>query len=147
MCSGTFTSCGPFGTAMDRSGSLYVADAVNGYIYKFGPSGGAASAATQLATPSSLGGLLPVGLAFGKDGNLYVNLAGAGAVVQLKNSKTLQVRSFITQTDGMYHFSGLRSDIDYQLTAKSGDLTAGPRTLSIFDNRKDAVMNFKLEKK
>ena len=70
-----------------------------------------------------------------------------GAIVQLKDMRTLQVRSFITQTDGMYHFSGLRSDIDYQLTAKSGDLTAGPRTLSIFDNRKDAVMNFKLEKK
>src|SRR5437016_14574095 len=44
-----------------------------------------------------------------------------GAVVQLKDMRTLQVRSFITQTDGMYHFSGLRSDIDYQLTAKSGD--------------------------
>ena len=71
----------------------------------------------------------------------------AGAVVQVKDMRTLQVRSFITQTDGMYHFSGLRADIDYQLTAKSGDLTAGPRTLSIFDNRKDAVMNFKLEKK
>ena len=70
-----------------------------------------------------------------------------GAVVQIKDMRTLQVRSFITQTDGMYHFSGLRADIDYQLTAKSGEMTAGPRTLSIFDNRKDAVMNFKLEKK
>jgi hypothetical protein len=71
----------------------------------------------------------------------------SGAVVQLKDMRTLQVRSFITQTDGMYHFSGLRADIDYQLTAKSGDLVSGPRTLSIFDNRKDAVMNFKFEKK
>ena len=71
----------------------------------------------------------------------------AGAVVQLKDMRTLQVRSFITLDDGKYHFSGLRLDIDYQLTAKSGDFVGGPRTLSIFDNRKDAIMNFKLEKK
>jgi Carboxypeptidase regulatory-like domain len=70
-----------------------------------------------------------------------------GAVVQLKDMRTLQVRSFITQTDGQYHFSGLRADIDYQLTAKSGEMTAAARTLSIFDNRKEAVMNFKLDKK
>jgi hypothetical protein len=70
-----------------------------------------------------------------------------GAVVQLKDMRTLQVRSFITLNDGMYHFSGLRADIDYQLTAKSGEMVSGPRTLSIFDNRKDAIMNFKLEKK
>jgi hypothetical protein len=69
-----------------------------------------------------------------------------GAVVQLKDMRTLQIRSFITLDDGMYHFSGLRADIDYQLTAKSGDLAGAPHTLSIFDNRKDAVLNFKLEK-
>jgi len=71
----------------------------------------------------------------------------SGAVVQLKDMRTLQVRSFITQTDGQYHFSGLRADIDYQLTVKSGDATAAARTLSLFDNRKEAVMNFKLDKK
>jgi hypothetical protein len=71
----------------------------------------------------------------------------SGAVVQLKDMRTLQVRSFITQSDGMYHFSGLRADIDYQLTAKSGESSAAPRTLSIFDTRKDAVMNFKLDRK
>ena len=70
-----------------------------------------------------------------------------GAVVQLKDMRTLQVRSFITQNDGQYHFSGLRADIDYELTAKSGEMTASSRKLSIFDNRKEAVMNFKLDKK
>jgi hypothetical protein len=70
----------------------------------------------------------------------------AGAVVQLKDMRTLQVRSFITLDDGQYHFSGLRIDIDYELTARSGDMTATKR-LSLFDNRKAAVMNFKLDKK
>ncbi len=69
-----------------------------------------------------------------------------GAVVQLKDMRTLQVRSFITQNDGAYHFTGLRPDVDYQITAKFGDMTAAARTLSIFDNRKEAVMNFKLDK-
>jgi carboxypeptidase family protein len=70
-----------------------------------------------------------------------------GAVVQLKDMRTLQVRSYITQSDGAYHFSGLRMDIEYQVTAKSGEATAGPRTLSIFDTRRDAIMHLKLDKK
>lgn len=69
-----------------------------------------------------------------------------GAVVMLKDLKTLQVRSFITQTDGTYHFSGLKADVDYELTAKSGDDSAGPRKLSVFDSRKEAIINFQLEK-
>lgn len=71
----------------------------------------------------------------------------SGAVVQVKDMHTLQVRSFITQGDGAYHFSGLKNDDDYELLAKSGDMTSGTRKLSIFDNRKEAVINFKLEKK
>ena len=71
----------------------------------------------------------------------------AGAVVQVKDTRTLAVRSYITQQDGMYRFTGLKNDTDYQLSAKFGDLSAGPRTLSIFDNRKEAIVNFKLEKK
>ena len=71
----------------------------------------------------------------------------SGAVVQLKDMRTLQVRSFITQADGQYHFSGLRSDIDYQITAKFGEMSSAPRNLSIFDNRKEAVVNLKLDKK
>ena len=69
-----------------------------------------------------------------------------GAVIQLKDMRTLQVRSFITLEDGQYHFSGLRIDIDYEVTAKSGEMSA-TKKLSIFDNRKQAVMNFKLDKK
>ena len=29
-----------------------------------------------------------------------------GAVVQLKDTKTLQIRSFITKADGLFHFHG-----------------------------------------
>jgi hypothetical protein len=70
-----------------------------------------------------------------------------GAVVQLKDMRSLQIRSFITQDDGMYHFSGLKSDVDYQISARSGESSSPVRTLSIFDSRKDAVLNLKLDKK
>jgi len=70
----------------------------------------------------------------------------SGAVVQLKDMRTLQVRSYITLDDGQYHFSGLRIDVDYELSAKSGEMTA-TKKLSLFDNRKEAVLNFKLDKK
>jgi hypothetical protein len=70
-----------------------------------------------------------------------------GAVVQLKDMRSMQVRSFITQTDGGYHFSGLKIDNDYELEAKYSGLTSGWKTLSVFDTRKEPVVNLKLDKK
>jgi hypothetical protein len=70
-----------------------------------------------------------------------------GAVVQLKDMRTLQVRSFIAQSDGEYHFSGLKPDVDYQLKAVSQGAESGWKTLSVFDDRKTAIINLKLEKK
>ena len=70
-----------------------------------------------------------------------------GAVVQLKDARTLQVRSFIAQDGGAYHFSGLKSDNDYQLKADFNGMTSGWRTLSIFDTRKIAIINLKADKK
>ena len=75
------------------------------------------------------------------------NSPAVGAVVQVKDMRTLQVRSFITQNDGAYRFFSLKMDTDYQLTAKHGELSAGPRSLTVFDNRKEAIINFKLENK
>lgn len=69
-----------------------------------------------------------------------------GAVVQLEDMRTLQVRSFITQTDGQYHFSGLKIDNDYQLKANYQGMTSGWKTLSVFDTRKVPVINLKLDK-
>ena len=70
-----------------------------------------------------------------------------GAVVQLKNNKTLQIRSFITQKDGAYYFHGLSPDVDYELKAEYQGAASGSKTLSTFDSRKEAVINLKLNKK
>ena len=70
-----------------------------------------------------------------------------GAVVQLKNLKTLQIRSFITQEDGNYYFHGLSPEVDYELKADYQGASSPTKTLSSFDSRKDATINLKLNKK
>jgi len=70
-----------------------------------------------------------------------------GAVVQLKNMKSMEVRSFITKADGVYQFQGLSTSIDYELKAEAKGMTSGPRTLSTFDNRPRAIMHLRLENK
>ncbi len=69
-----------------------------------------------------------------------------GAIVKLKDMRSLEVRSFITQVDGEYHFSGLKIDDDYQLKADFNSSTSGWKTLSVFDTRKEPVINLKLAK-
>jgi len=69
-----------------------------------------------------------------------------GAVVVLKDMRTLQVRSFYTQKNGAYHFSGLKLDNDYEIEAKFNDMNSGWKRLSTFDSRKVPVINLKLEK-
>jgi hypothetical protein len=70
-----------------------------------------------------------------------------GAVVQLKNTKTLQIRSFITRDNGSYYFHGLSTDVDYELRADFSGTSSADKTLSSFDNRKTAIVNLKLEPK
>ena len=69
-----------------------------------------------------------------------------GAVVQIKDTKTLQIRSFVTRADGMYHFHGLSSNVDYELKAEHQGASSGGKTLSSFDARKSAVVNLKVGK-
>ena len=71
----------------------------------------------------------------------------AGAVVQLKNTKSLQIRSFISQDDGAYYFHGLSPDVDYELKADFQGASSGTKTVSSFDSRKDVILNLKLSPK
>ena len=70
-----------------------------------------------------------------------------GAVVQLKNSKTLQVRSFITQDQGAFQFHGLDPNVDYTLKAEFEGASSPVRTLSSFNSQKAPVINLKIEAK
>jgi hypothetical protein len=70
-----------------------------------------------------------------------------GAVVQLKNMKTLQVKSFITQDKGSYQFQNLPTSIDFELLANYKEYASATRSLTVFDKRLDAIVNLKLEQK
>jgi hypothetical protein len=69
-----------------------------------------------------------------------------GAVVYLKNTKNLQVRSFITQQNGAYFFHGLNPDVDYELRAENKGASSPTKTLSSFDSRKAANLDLKIKK-
>jgi hypothetical protein len=68
-----------------------------------------------------------------------------GAIVQLKNTRTLQVRSFITREKGDYYFAGLSKDVDYELKAQSNGKASAPRTLSSFDTKAQPVLNLQIK--
>jgi hypothetical protein len=70
-----------------------------------------------------------------------------GAIVQLKDLKSLQVRSYVTKQDGKYHFFGLSPNIDYEIKGEFQGAASKTRTLSVYDQRKKAIMDLKLEKK
>lgn len=67
------------------------------------------------------------------------------AVVQLKNMRTLQVRSFISQAEGEYRFSGLSKDVDYEIKATYQGRSSETKRLSTFDNRAVVRINLRLE--
>jgi hypothetical protein len=68
-----------------------------------------------------------------------------GAIVQLKDTKTLQIRSFITRENGAYVFQGLKKSVEYELKAKFKDRESKPKVLTIYDDRERATLNIDLE--
>jgi hypothetical protein len=68
-----------------------------------------------------------------------------GAVVQLKNLRTLQVRSFIAKEMGDYYFHGLSTDVDYEVRAEYNGKSSPTRTLSSFDTRPDARIDLQVK--
>lgn len=70
-----------------------------------------------------------------------------GAIVQLKNTKTLQIRSFVTQQHGAYYFHGLSPNVDYEVRADYNGASSPTKTISSFDSRKEVQINLKLDKK
>jgi hypothetical protein len=68
------------------------------------------------------------------------------AIVQLKNVRTAQIRSFIAQDKGDFFFNGLNPDIDYEIRAELDGNSSPTRTLSSYDGRKSFTVTLKLSK-
>jgi len=69
------------------------------------------------------------------------------SVVFLKNTRTNIVRSFYTDANGNYRFSGLDPNVDYEVHAEKEGAKSTTRTISSFDSRKDINLNLKMDKK
>lgn len=70
-----------------------------------------------------------------------------GAVILIKDAKTLQIRSYVAQKDGKYHFYGLSTGSNYQLRGQAQGLTSKTKTVSVFDSHHKVVLDLKLTKK
>jgi len=68
-------------------------------------------------------------------------------VVFLKNLRTNQVRSYIADAEGLFRFSGLDPNADYEVHAEKDGAKSQTRQVSSFDNRKEIVLTLKLDKK
>lgn len=60
------------------------------------------------------------------------------AVVYLKNTKSLAIRTYISDPDGGYHFPSLSPNVDYEVYAEYQGAHSDTKTLSAFDSRKQA---------
>ena len=69
----------------------------------------------------------------------------AGAVVYLKDVKTLTIRSAISTQDGSYRFGQLSDGTDYELWAELEGKKSPTRSVSSFDQKKQNTINLKLK--
>lgn len=65
----------------------------------------------------------------------------SGAIVYLQNSRNSDVKTFITTPDGSYRFADLADDTDYTVWAAFHGKKSSRRTLSSFDQRKQAYFD------
>ncbi len=67
------------------------------------------------------------------------------AIVYLKNTKSLLIKTYITDADGSYRFSGLASNVDYEIYAEQQGARSDTKTLSSFDSRKQVNITLKIK--
>ncbi len=115
--------------AFDSSGNVYVPDDIDGRIYRFGPSGGAASPAAALPDASFMPNGQLDSIAFGKNGELWASLNESNnnvtqpELVQLDPSTGATLRVVATRATG----SGFTYCPQYNMAVDplTGDVFAG----------------------
>jgi hypothetical protein len=67
------------------------------------------------------------------------------AIVYLKNTKTLAVRTYIANTGGEFQFNALSPNVDYELFAEYEGKKSDTKTVSSFDSRSKVHMNLHID--
>ena len=71
----------------------------------------------------------------------------SGAIVYLQDSKSNNIRTFISTSDGSYRFGQLAPDIDYQVWAQFKNEKSSTKTVSSYDSRRQVVIDLHLKTK
>jgi hypothetical protein len=69
----------------------------------------------------------------------------ANAIVYLKNSKTLAMKTYIAQSNGTYRFPELSPNVDYDVYAQKDGKKSNSKTLSQFDDRQKPNINLVID--
>ncbi len=67
------------------------------------------------------------------------------AIVYLKNTKTLAVRTYIANASGEFQFNALSPNVDYELFAEYDGKKSPTKTVSSFDSRTKVHLNLHID--
>jgi hypothetical protein len=71
----------------------------------------------------------------------------SGAIVYLEDSKTNDIRSFISTDNGSYRFGQLSTDTDYQVWARYKNAKSPTKAVSSYDSRTEVTIDLHIKTK